>query len=101
MLTSIIDELPDAFPLTVLVVMVLGFPLALGLAWACQVAEKGVERIPAAEGGASSRTAFASGLAVGDLFGVTDQNLELAMRNPAALPDYVPDDFLPFVEAGL
>jgi hypothetical protein len=38
---------------------------------------------------------------VGDLFGVTDQNLELAMRNPAALPDYGPDDFLPFVEAGL
>lgn len=46
MLTSIIDELPDAFPLTVLVVMVLGFPLALGLAWAFQVAEKGVERVP-------------------------------------------------------
>ena len=41
MLTSIIDELPDAFPLTVL-----GFPLALGLAWAFQVAEKGVELVP-------------------------------------------------------
>ncbi len=65
-ITGILD-VPDWAPQLVLMLLTLGFPVALVLAWAFQMTSAGVKRAEPISKGPGSRLPFVAGLAVGIL----------------------------------